>query len=77
MDQPGGLVWHNWPIEKPEKETTDLGEEYLVELDWPYSRIAPLSYIHGQWWSGHYNCSTNWTSKVIRWAALPTLTETP
>lgn len=67
------LIWHEWPIEKPEKETTDIGEEYLVELDWPYSRIAPLDYVKGDFWSGPMFSSTKWTNHVLRWAAMPIL----
>ena len=71
----GNLTWHEWPLEKPEKETTDIGEEYLVELDWPYSRIAPMSYVKGEWWSGERFNSYRWTNRILRLAAMPTMGE--
>ena len=66
----GELTWHEWPLEKPEKQTFDIGDEYLVELDWPYSRIAPMSYVKGDFWSSGTH---RWTNHVLRWAAMPTL----
>ena len=55
-----------------EKETTDLGEGYLVtiELFGGYEAVIECEYFSGQWW-GKGNLSREWTEKVTAWMRMP------
>ncbi len=61
------------PVEErlPEKDTLDIGDEYIVLLGYPYNRPVAMSFINGDWWTGYYNCSTRWTDKITHWMPLP------
>jgi len=55
----------------PENETSDIGEEYIVLLRYPYEISIAASFVGGDWYTGHVGCSTRWTDKVTHWRPLP------
>ena len=58
----------------PEKESKDLGEQYLVIVNPMFGKpiVAAMDFIKGEWFTGSFGCSTNWTKRVSYWQHLPT-----
>ncbi len=65
------LAWIPVTERLPENETSDIGEEYLVLLRYPYEISIAASFVGGDWYTGHVGCSTRWTDKVTHWRPLP------
>jgi uncharacterized small protein (DUF1192 family) len=56
----------------PEKNTTDLGEEYIVKLGGSYNIVCPMNYQDGEWYTGGWGTSrTRWNRVVTHWQPLP------
>ncbi len=52
----------------PDFETLDLGDEFLVKLEFPHEIVTtPASYIKGEWYCG----TTKYTRRVIAWQPMP------
>ena len=56
----------------PIRNTTDLGEEYLVMLGHPYYKVCPMNFRDGRWFSGGWGTSiTYWDTYVTHYMYLP------
>ena len=55
----------------PEKETFDIGEEYLCVLDWyGEPKVVPMKWIGERWYTtGKF--SADYTEMVAHWRPLP------
>jgi len=58
----------------PEKSYSDLGDEKIVQIGYPFNRVVPMKFIDDRWFTGSYNM-TDWTKYVVRWRELPQLLE--
>ncbi len=52
----------------PGKQYIDIGDECLVILGEPYNRVAPMAFVHDDFWSSEIH---KWTKHVIAWAPMP------
>ena len=62
------------PVEErlPEKEYSDIGDEVIVLLAYPYSRVATMKFGNDEFYSGGFGaCVVYWTQYVTHWQPLP------
>ncbi len=64
------VTWHDVEQGLPEKGTTDIGEEYLVELDLGGERVvSAMNFVKDNFYG--LSPFTKWTDKVRKWAPMP------